>query len=139
MSKKMKVKIGKGLFSNEPIPVVVDQIFGDPTFLLTPLTFREAIELAGAGLDMQVTDTPTIETLAAMQGFFEKFVHGWSGLIVDGEEVEYTAKHRDRLAGTQVFGILVGEATDLGVEVLEVEEKNSETSSPGTSEPVTSP
>ena len=80
------------------------------------------------------------KALESSRGLFAKVVHGWEGFLAQGVEIPFNDENRDRVAETLEASIeIIKIARELAATRFEVEEKNSETSSPGTSEPVTSP
>lgn len=142
MKCKLDLIIGEGFCTSKPIPVEIE--FADgviATFHMTALGQKEALELLDDGVDLEkIKEEEDIRgAIEATRKTFKKFVHGWDWKIADGREIPFTEENLHEVAGDQKLGRrLIDLAQDLGVKEKEETEKNSEDSSVGTSEPVTS-
>ena len=137
MKRKLDVEIGEGLFSSEPIRVEIEFADHTATFLMTALTQKDIAAFEAEGVKF---DTATVaNALELSRKMCASIVHGWEGLKAQGKEVEFNATNRDRLAEVpEVASMLMETAISLASSRQQVEEGNSESSSDGTSDQVTS-
>jgi hypothetical protein len=141
MKRSINLEFGEGLFADEFVPVEIEFLDHTATFFMTALTGDVIAELAKDGVKLDEAALRKMnegQQAAQAKKLMAKFVHGWEGFQVCGEEIPFTEKARDQIAVTEALGDFVLIAKDLGVVRQKEEEKNSEDSSAGTSEPVTS-
>ena len=141
MKRSINIEIGEGLFANEPVPVEIE--FADHTamFLMTALTQSVVAALQDKGIKFDAAalagDAGT--ALTSSRELFAAVVHGWEGLMAQGVEIPFNDANRDRIAEVpDVAAEIINLAVQLASVRQEVEEKNSESSFVGPSEPAAS-
>ena len=143
MKRKLSMSINEGFCASDPVPVEIE--FGDgatATFLMSAMSQKVALELLDAGIDLEKLsrEKDVHELLKKSREVFRKFLHGWEWETKDGREIPFNDDNFAEVVGDADLGPKILEiAKDLGIKSQEEEEKNSENSSAGTSEPVTSP
>ena len=142
MKRSINIEIGEGLFADKPVPVEIEFADHTATFYMTALTQSVVAELQEKGVkfDAEALDGDATQALTSSRELFAAVVHGWDGLKAQGVEIPYDIDNRDRMAEVpDVAAEIISIAVRLASHRQETEEKNSESSSAGTSEPVTSP
>jgi len=127
MKRSINLEFGEGLFTNEPVPVEIEFVDHTATFFMTALTGDVVAELAKDGVKLDEASLKKMnegQQVAQAKKLLAKFVHGWEGFRVAGEEIPYSEQRRDQIAATEALADFVGIAKDLGVAREEEEEKN---------------
>ena len=137
MKRSINVEIGEGLFADKPVPVEITFADHTATFYMTALTQRVVAQLEKDGVKF---DSPTTDVaLQSSRKLFAAVVHGWDGFMASGVEIPFTEDNRDKVAEVpDVAAEIIGIAVQLASKRQEAEEKNSESSLAGTSEPAAS-
>ena len=143
MKRKLSMSVNEGFCASDPVPVEIEFEDGaTATFLMSAMSQKVALELLDAGIDLEkLKDEKDVhKILKTSREVFKKFLHGWEWETKDGRDIPFNDANFAEVTGDELLGPRILEiAKDLGIKAQEEEEKNSENSSAGTSEPVTSP